>query len=147
MHFTLASVARFWFFWFVGCLLMSWFSGWWLLARRYGEAAPPQRWRHIFASGSLARAHWPAIQYHATFFLAWNEQGLTLAVFFPVRLAHARLHLPWPTVSAVRRVPWLGLWQQTEIQFEQGRYRLRLRGRAGTQAFNAAQQQRASCGP
>ncbi len=145
MHFTPASVARFWLFWFLSCLLMSLLSGWWPLARRQLRRPRPA-WRHRLASGSLARGRWPAIQYHASFLITWDRDQLVLGVLPAIRLAHPPLHLAWSQIHLAQRVPWLLFWRQTELHIDGG-YRLRLRGRAGLQAYEEARTSRVACNP
>jgi hypothetical protein len=119
-----------WIGWFVGCIAMSLISGWWQLARRFpAGTSSGERW--YFVSGSVTKLFWLPVQYHATFFMTLSEDGVRLSVFFPVRLLHPPLQLPWTAVSRVSTQSFLFFFQQTQLELANSQVRFRIRGRAG----------------
>ncbi len=132
MNFTVPSVLSFWASWFAMCVAMALLSGWRELAGGFaGAGSLPQRQdqRFRFVSGSVSQWRWLPIQYHLTFFLTLSTTGFRLEVFFPMRLLHSPIYVPWCAVDEVREEPLLGLFRQTVVTV--GERHIRVRGRAG----------------
>ncbi len=86
--------------WCLACLQISWASGWRQLAKRYRCSDPVsgKTWR--FQSAGM-RHHTPT-NYGSCVKVTANESGIWLSVFFPFRLGHPPLFLPWSEFHAAQ---------------------------------------------
>ena len=89
------GLADFLFLWLVVSILLSYTGGWATLARkfRYRPTFNGSRWRG--ESGYMRGiAH-----YRNCLVIGANPEGLYLSVFFPFRLAHPPMLIPWSEVT------------------------------------------------
>ncbi|HEV2616406.1 MAG TPA: hypothetical protein VGU63_07335 [Candidatus Acidoferrales bacterium] len=86
-------------FWIVVSLFVSYGGGWHVLARRF-------RFNSEF-TGKVFRwqsAHMRSVaRYHNCVSIGANLEGLYVAPFFPFRIAHPPLFIPWSEVSYTRK--------------------------------------------
>ena len=100
-----------WFFlvfavmWVAISALLSAMGGWSSLATQFRANEPTLGERFRFASGSL-RGRLLPVSYGSCLFIAVNEAGFGLSIFFPFRLFSPPLFIPWNEVASVepRRV-------------------------------------------
>jgi hypothetical protein len=99
--------------WSVTCYSLSWVSGWHALAERYRceQDFEGERWR--FRS---AQMRWTT-KYNGVLILSANREGLYLSIFFPFRLGHPPLFIPWSEITFGER----RLWLMAGVQFVLGR--------------------------
>ncbi len=99
--------------WFAVGIAVSFLSGWAELARIYrlpGEFTG-NRWKWQSARMRLL------IGYNNCLTVGANQQGLYLAMFFPFRVGHPPLFIPWSDIS-VRKGKSLW-WKWSEFRFRQ----------------------------
>ena len=79
-------------------LLLSVVGGWARLTTAYrgNQMKLGQQWR--WQSGTMARG----VSYRSCLFVGANEHGLQLSVWFPFRLGHPSLFIPWEEITFVR---------------------------------------------
>lgn len=89
--------------WLVMCLVVSWWSGWHLLADRYRceREFEGQRWR--FQSGQM---RW-GCGYHNGLTLGANADGLYMAVLAMIRPGSPPLFIPWVEITAREEKRWM----------------------------------------
>jgi hypothetical protein len=78
------------------CAIMYWISfmgGWRQLATRYRSSSPISGTAWRFRSATLH--HRMESNYGSCLKLTANEEGLGLSVFFPFRVGHPPLFIPW----------------------------------------------------
>jgi hypothetical protein len=99
--------------WLLGALGVSFLGGWADLARVYRSPSPfeGQRWK--FQSAYLR--FWA--NYSNCLTVGVNPQGLYLAVWFPFRIGHPPLLIPWQDLSVRERKVFL--WKGSELRFRQ----------------------------
>lgn len=84
--------------WCLVCLILSWASGWWVLSKHYSAsqadvdflASRTDRRKAFMRTGMIG-----PINYHSTLNFVAVPEGLRISVFFPFRLAHPPLFIPW----------------------------------------------------
>ena len=77
-------------------------GGWSSLATQFRATEPTPGERFRFASGSL-RGRLLPVSYGGCLFIAVNEAGLGLTIFFPFRLFSPPLFIPWSEVASVEQ--------------------------------------------
>jgi hypothetical protein len=93
--------------WLLVCALISLTGGWHRLAARFPASSGIDGEAFRFASMSLGSGLFP-VRYRNTLFVMVGRSGLGLSVFFPFRVLHPPLFIPWSAVETVRREPsWL----------------------------------------
>lgn len=97
--FALAVLAMLALFWTAVSLLISRVGGWHALARRFRieNQFTGERWRW-----QSAQMRWIAA-YHNCVTIGASPDGLYVAPFFPFRVAHPPLFIPWSEVSYSKR--------------------------------------------
>ena len=80
--------------------LLSRISGWSLLARHYRAPASVVGESAYLRSGRIG-----VINYHSCLSFRVNDDGLRIAVAFPLRLAHPPLFIPWDHLHHVAEDP------------------------------------------
>ena len=76
-------------------LLLSWLSGWNALGKHYREVTPFEGERLQMVSGRLRNG----VNYRAVLTMGANSEGISLTVFFPFRIGHPPLFIPWSEIS------------------------------------------------
>jgi hypothetical protein len=99
--------------WITVSLLISQISGWAELARYYRSTNLFQGLRWRFCSGRMRLT----TRYNGCLTIGADGYGLYLAVFFPFRLGHPDLFVPWQYVT-VNHGKTL-LWKWIEFRFQQ----------------------------
>ncbi|HEX4143578.1 MAG TPA: hypothetical protein VHY91_08600 [Pirellulales bacterium] len=90
-------------FWCLILYLISFIGGWRQLAKRYRCSGPISGTVWRFQSGSMHR--FTESSYGGCLKVIANEEGMGLATFFPFRVGHPSLFIPWSEmlVSEMRR--------------------------------------------
>jgi hypothetical protein len=81
--------------WLLVSLVISFIGGWFSLARRFRCQAPFAGSRYSGQSGWMRGL----ANYRSCLVIGANPSGLYLAVFFPFRIAHPPLFIPWSEVT------------------------------------------------
>lgn len=91
-------LATFFSLWLLVSLVISFTGGWLLLARRFRSEAP------FVGSKWSGQSGWMRglASYRSCLVVGANPSGLYLAVFFPFRVAHPPLFIPWSEVTLSR---------------------------------------------
>ena len=92
-------------FWIANSLLISVMSGWWQLARDYKIVFPFQG-RKWHCQSITLRA---SVRYGSMMTVGGNSLGIYLCCFFPFRLGHPPLFIPWSEISWKRERK---MWQK-----------------------------------
>jgi len=79
-------------------VLISFMSGWHELAKRFRSDESIEGERFRFRSGSIGWSAFP-VSYGGTLFATVGPKGFRLSVFFPFRLLHPPLVIPWTEVE------------------------------------------------
>jgi hypothetical protein len=91
------SIVAFVGLWCIICRLIAGMSGWGLLARAYECSSPPDGVRLRFQSAGMRRYF--NSNYGGCLSIVVNEEGLGLSVFWPFRIGHPPLFIPWFQIS------------------------------------------------
>ncbi|TWT82514.1 hypothetical protein CA13_39770 [Planctomycetes bacterium CA13] len=79
------------------CLVLSWASGWWVLAKQFPARSrvdgPVARMR----TGSIGPIH-----YHSMLTFVAAEHGIRISIFLPFRIGHPPLFIPWEAFLNIR---------------------------------------------
>jgi len=110
--------------------LLSYMGGWYGLSKVYPDRAARDGETFRFASMSLGKGLFP-VNYGSCLSVRVGVFGVRLATFFPFRLFHAPLFIPWSAVSACRPEKFL-VFKQTAVYLTSPDTRLRFNGRVGS---------------
>lgn len=81
--------------WCFLCFLMSMFSGWSALAKRFRSIEPFQGKTFLVGTALMQRK----LTYRRALIIGCNQQGLYLHTKFLFRFQHPALFIPWPEIS------------------------------------------------
>ena len=99
--------------WVAVCILLSRMSGWHKLAEKYIriDFVSGEKWR--FRSARLRHS----VGYNGCINFYANREGLGISVFFPFRVGHPPLFIPWTDISISKETKFL----RKMISFKVGR--------------------------
>jgi hypothetical protein len=122
-------------FWAGICGLLALLGGWAGLATYYRADGPVEGERFRFVSGSMGIRFLP-VSYGSCLFVAVNEAGFRLSIFFPFRIMSPPLFIPWKSVASVESTRFL-FFPYTVVHLRDQWPRISIRGNAGREIEQA----------
>ena len=94
----------------LGPMLVSFISGWSLLKQYYRLRKPFEGRRYPFQWGKVGNLRYSFMTFGA------NSEGLYCAVFFPSRIGHPPLFIPWSDISFRARKGFMGGYRELTLK-------------------------------
>ena len=115
--------------------LLSVSSGWFSLSEQFrAEQMPTMGERFNFVSGSMGQRLFP-VSYGGCLFVAVNEEGFGLSIFFPFRIFSPPMFIPWYEVESVESKRFM-FFNYAVVRLRNRWVTISIRGKAGERIRN-----------